>query len=155
NVAVRDVKANVVVPAGLRLTGAEPREEPGCSWSLGTLEAKQEKTVQMKFVAETRGDLMPQEFVHFASVASLRVKVREQKLVVKTTAADKVMVGDTTAFTITVSNPGDGNADQVRIQALLSEGLENVRGPKVDFDIGSLGAGESRSVQITCVAKLG
>jgi uncharacterized repeat protein (TIGR01451 family) len=155
NVAVRDVKANVVLPPGLHMNSAEPRDEGNGVWSLGALEAKQEKTVQLKLVAETRGDLTPQAFVHFASVAALRVKVREPKLVVKANALEKVMIGDMTAFTITVSNPGDGNADQVRIQAMLSEGLENVRGPKVDFEIGSLGAGESRSVQIMCVAKLG
>ena len=155
NVSVRDVKANVVLPPGLRITGAEPRDEGNGIWSFGALEAKQEKTVQMKFVADSRGDLTPQAFLHFASVASLRLKVREPKLVVKAATAEKVMVGDMTAFTITVSNPGDGNADQVRIQAMLSEGLEHVRGPKVDFEIGSLGAGESRSVQIMCQAKLG
>jgi uncharacterized repeat protein (TIGR01451 family) len=38
---------------------------------------------------------------------------------------------------------------------MLSEGLEHVRGPSIDFDIGNLGAGETRSVQIMCQAKAG
>jgi uncharacterized repeat protein (TIGR01451 family) len=155
NIGIRDVKANVVFPAGLRLASAEPRDEGNGVWTLGVLEAKSEKTIQMKLIAEARGDLTPQAFVHFTSAAAVRVKVREPKLVMKAAVAEKVMIGDMTAFTVTVSNPGDGNADQVRIQAILSEGLENLRGPKVDFEIGSLGAGESRSVQIMCQAKSG
>jgi uncharacterized repeat protein (TIGR01451 family) len=65
------------------------------------------------------------------------------------------MVGDAATFVLTVNNPGDGPADQVRIHAELSEGLEHVRGKKVDFEIGNLAAGESRSVQLICATKMG
>jgi uncharacterized repeat protein (TIGR01451 family) len=155
NVAVHDVEARVVLPAGFRLLSSEPHAEANGRWAFGVLEAKQEKTVQIKLVAETRGELTPQVFVHFASVASMRVRVCEPKLTVKTSAPEKVTVKEAVPFTVTVTNPGDGNADQVKIHALLSEGLENVRGAMVDFDIGSLGSGEARTVQIMCQAKAG
>lgn len=152
---VHDAKAQVLLPPGLRLVAAEPRPGDDGQWSLGQLEAKQEKIIQMKLVADVRGDLTPQAAVHFTSVASMRVKVHEPKLFVKAAVVDKVMLGDMAAFTLTVSNPGDGTADQVRIQAMLSEGLEHARGPKLEFEIGSLAAGEARSVQITCATRLG
>src|SRR5262249_23264333 len=106
-------------------------------------------------VAETRGDPAPQASVTFTGVASMRVKVREPKLVVKTAGPDRVMAGESAAFAVTVSNPGDGTAEQVKVHAPLSEGLVHARGPQVDFDNGSLGAGESRSVQILCQTKQG
>jgi uncharacterized repeat protein (TIGR01451 family) len=85
----------------------------------------------------------------------LQVKVREPKLVLKASAPGKVMVGDAAAFTLTVSNPGDGAADQVKIHATLTDGLEHARGNKVDFEIGNLAAGETRSVQLICATKAG
>src|SRR5262249_43072354 len=109
----------------------------------------------MRLVAEARGDPMPQAFVTFTSVASLRLKVREPKLVLKAAGPERVMAGESAAFSVTVSNPGDGTAEQVKVRATLTEGLEHAPGPQVDFDIGSLGAGESRSVQIMCQARQG
>jgi len=155
NVAVSDVEVRTVIPVGLRVVSSEPRTEANGHWSFGVLEAKQEKAVQMKLVADMRGDVTPHAFVHFASTASMRVKVREPKLVVKAAGPEKVLVREAVPFTVTVTNPGDGSADQVKIHAVLSEGLEHVRGPAIDFDLGSLGAGESRSVQIMCQAKVG
>src|SRR5205807_889663 len=81
--------------------------------------------------------------------------VREAKLVVKTVGPDRVLVGDPAAFTLTVTNPGDGPAEHVRIMADLSAGLDHPRGSKVDFGLGNLGPGESRSVQVVCLTKTG
>src|SRR5207244_804255 len=74
---------------------------------------------------------------------------------IKANAPDKILVGDPAAFTLTVSNPGDGSADQVKIHAVLSEGLEHARGNKIDFDIGNLAPGESRNVTLLCATRTG
>jgi uncharacterized repeat protein (TIGR01451 family) len=65
------------------------------------------------------------------------------------------MVGDSTTFVLTVTNAGDGPAHQVKVSAELSEGLEHARGRLVDFELGNLSAGESRTVQLVCAAKAG
>jgi uncharacterized repeat protein (TIGR01451 family) len=93
--------------------------------------------------------------VTFTGSSVLRIKIREPKLVLKAAAQEKVLIGDPAAFTLTVSNPGDGSADQVRIHAILSEGLEHARGNKIDFEIGNLAAGESRNVTLLCATKTG
>jgi uncharacterized repeat protein (TIGR01451 family) len=124
-VAVHDVKATAVIPAGLRVAAAEPAAGADGAWALGTLDAKQEKLIKMKLVAEARGDPMPQAFVTFTSVASLRLKVREPKVVLKAAGPERVMAGESVAFTVAVSNPGDGTAEQVKVRATLSEGLES------------------------------
>jgi uncharacterized repeat protein (TIGR01451 family) len=85
----------------------------------------------------------------------MRIKVREPKLALKVQAPEKALMGEDAAFTLSVSNPGDGSADGVKIHAVLSEGLEHARGNKIDFDIGNLAAGESRNVTLLCVTRVG
>jgi uncharacterized repeat protein (TIGR01451 family) len=85
----------------------------------------------------------------------MRIRVREPKLLLKATAPEKVMVGDAATFVMTVSNPGDHPTELVKIHCELSEGLEHARGNKVDYDLGNLAPGETRSVQVICATKLG
>jgi uncharacterized repeat protein (TIGR01451 family) len=158
NIPVQQVLVRVRVPQGVNATATEPKavsESNVLVWELGTLMAKQEKNLQMKLLAEARGDIMPQAWVTFTGSSVLRIKVREPKLILKAAAPEKVLIGDPAAFTLTVSNPGDGSADQVRIHAVLSEGLEHARGNKIDFEIGNLAAGESRNVTLLCATKTG
>jgi uncharacterized repeat protein (TIGR01451 family) len=158
NIPVQQVIVRVRMPAGITVSATEPRcasENNVLMWELGTMMAKQEKNLQMKLVANAKGDVTPQAWVTFTGSSVMRIRIREPKLALKAQAQDKVLVGDTANFTLTVSNPGDGSADQVKIHASLSEGLEHAKGSKVDFDIGNLAAGESRSVTLLCVAKGG
>src|SRR5262249_22815035 len=117
NIPVQQVSVRVRVPAGLTIVATEPTAKADAGvviWDLGTLVAKQEKTLLVKMVADAKGDITPQAWVTFTGSSALRIKVREPKLVLKCTAPDKVLVGDPAAFTLTVSNPGDGSADQVK-----------------------------------------
>lgn len=158
NIAVQQVVVRVRVPAGLNVSWTEPKaaSEGGLLiWELGTLLAKQERNLMLKMVADAKGDVTPQAWVTFTGSSAMRIKVREPKLTLKASALDKVLVGDPAQFTLTVSNPGDGSADQVKIHAVLSEGLEHVRGNKIDFDLGNLAAGESRNVTLLCATRTG
>jgi hypothetical protein len=124
-------------------------------WELGTLASQAEKNLQLKMTADGRGDMVPQAWVTFTGSSAMKISVREPKLQLKATAPEKVLVGDAATIMLTVANPGDGPADQVKVHAVLSDGLENARGNKVDFEVGNLNPGESRSVQLICAAKAG
>jgi uncharacterized repeat protein (TIGR01451 family) len=158
NVPVQQVTVRVRVPAGMSVIGSEPKGMPDggvLAWELGTLVAKQEKMIQLKMQADVKGDVTPQAWVTFTGSSVMRIRVREPKLAIKASVPDKILVGDPAAFTLTVSNPGDGSADQVKIHAQLSEGLEHARGNKIDFDIGNLAPGESRNVTLLCATRTG
>jgi uncharacterized repeat protein (TIGR01451 family) len=158
NIPVQQVAVRVRVPAGLNVVGAEPRADNAggvLTWDLGTLMAKQERVMQLKLQAEAKGDVTPQAWVSFTGSSVMRIRVREPKLVLKCSVAEKVLVGDAAAFTLNVSNPGDGSADVVKIKAMLSEGLEHARGNKIDFEIGNLAPGESRNVTLLCATRAG
>jgi uncharacterized repeat protein (TIGR01451 family) len=157
-IPLQQVLVRVRVPNGLTVAGTEPKamaEGNVLVWELGTLQAKQEKNLQMKLTAETKGDLVPQAWVTFTGSSVMHIRVREPKLLIKANGPEKVQMGDAAAFTLIVSNPGDGPADSVKIHANLSEGLEYTRGNKVDFEVGTLAAGESRNVTLICGTRTG
>lgn len=158
NIPVQQVLVRVRIPNGLNVSATEPKaanENNVLMWDLGTLMARQEKNLHMKLIADARGDVMPQAWVTFTGSSIMRIRVREPKLALKVTASQNVLVSDAATFTLTVSNPGDGAAEMVKVHANLSEGLEHARGNKVDFEIGNLAAGETRSLQLICGTKTG
>jgi uncharacterized repeat protein (TIGR01451 family) len=157
-IPVQQVMVRVRLPEGLGVQATEPKaitEGNVVVWELGTLLRQQERQMRMRLVSQAKGDLVPQAWVTFTGSALTHILVREPKLALKISAPEKLLVGDTATFALNVTNPGDGPAEQVKIQAVLSEGLEHARGSKVDFDIGNLAPGETRSVQVLCATKTG
>lgn len=155
--AVEDVHVRVRLPGGLTAASTEPPAASGdgatLNWEIGALPSRQEKLLRLKLVADTKGDLAPQAWVTFTVASSALVRVREPKLVVKAAAPEKMRLAEQGSITLTVSNAGDGPAEAVRLHATLSDGLENARGNRADYEIGPLGAGESRNVTLLCVPR--
>jgi uncharacterized repeat protein (TIGR01451 family) len=155
---VQQVMVRNRLPAGVSVQATEPKalmENNSFTWDLGTLQPRQERTLNLQVLPEAKGDLTCQALVTFTGSSITRLRVREPKLVLKATGPDKVLLGDVATVTLTVTNPGDGSADRVRIKAALSDGLEHVRGKVVEFDVGNLEPNESRSVQVVCATKTG
>jgi uncharacterized repeat protein (TIGR01451 family) len=157
-VGVQQVQARVHVPKGLTVAGTEPKgvvENGLLVWELGALAARQERTLRVRLVAETRGDLTPEAWVTFTCALPLRLHVHEPCLVLKTNVPDQILVGDPATLAFTVTNTGDAPADKVKIQASLSEGLEHGSGKQLEFNVGALAPGESRGATLGCSPKTG
>jgi uncharacterized repeat protein (TIGR01451 family) len=154
NIPVQQVMVRVRIPGGMTVSATDPKPSASDNnvlmWEIGTMLPRTEKSLQMKLIAEGRGTMGCQAWVTFTGSTANRIKVIEPKLVLKAQAPDKVLVGDGATFVLTVTNPGDGPAEQVKLHAALSEGLKHPKGNKVDYDLGNLNAGESRSVQVIC-----
>jgi uncharacterized repeat protein (TIGR01451 family) len=153
---VHNVMVRHRIPTGVRIGGSEPKgiSDGGVlTWDLGTLMPTQEKRIDLQIVPEAKVQFNCQATVTFTGSSTLKVLVREPKLVLKVTVPDKIVQGDTATVSMTVSNPGDGQADHVKIKALLPEGLEHARGKMVEVDLGNLSAGENRTVQLVCLTK--
>jgi len=158
-ILVRNISANPVqqvvvrnrLPDGVAVQTTEPKaatEGNVLVWNLGTLQSRQERRLDLTLLPEAKGDLTCQALVTFTGTSIARLRVREPKLLLKASGPDKILLGDVATVTLTVTNPGDGSADHVRIKAALSEGLEHIRGRAVEFDLGNLEPNESRSVQL-------
>jgi hypothetical protein len=158
NGPVQQVLVRVRLPQDIQVTATEPKatkDDTILMWDVGTLLPRQEKNLQLRLVAPNKGDIPCQAWVTFTGMAAMRVRVREPKLLVKVLAPEKVLVGDPCTFVVNVSNPGDSAAEQVKLHCDLSNGLEHIKGNKIDFDIGTLAEGETRTVQIICGTKAG
>ena len=158
NIAVQQVLVRVRLQQGVQIVATEPKavtEDNVLMWEVGTMLPKQERNLQLKMLCPSKGDVNCQAWVTFTGSSSMKIRVREPKLMIKVAAPEKVLIGDPCTYLVTVSNPGDHPAERVKIHCDLSEGLEHAKGNKIDFDIGNLAAGETRSVQVICGTKSG
>jgi uncharacterized repeat protein (TIGR01451 family) len=156
NIPVQQVMVRVRLQAGLQILATEPRalaEDNVLMWELGTMLPKQERNLHVRFMSSQKGEVNAQAWVTFTGSSALRIHVREPKLLIKTVAPEKVLIGDPCTFVVNVSNPGDHPTEMVKVHCNLSDGLETVKGNKIDFDLGTLAAGETRSVQVICGTK--
>jgi uncharacterized repeat protein (TIGR01451 family) len=124
-------------------------------WEVGTMAPQQEKRLDVQMVPDKKGRCTCQATVSFAGSSTVMTQVQQPKLILKAAAPEKTMLGDAANVMLTISNPGDGTADHVKVKATLSDGLESARGREVEFDLGNLGPNETRSVQVTCATKSG
>jgi uncharacterized repeat protein (TIGR01451 family) len=160
SLAVHKVQANVRLPAGMVAKSTKPEaatEGEVLVWQLGSLLPHQEKSLQLQLVISTKGEVSPAAWVSFSGLSSStkHIRVHEPKLALKVTTPPRVVAGDPVTLVLAVCNSGDGMAGQVKLHADLPEGLEYTRGRNVDFEVGDLVPGESRTVQVVCLARAG
>jgi uncharacterized repeat protein (TIGR01451 family) len=144
------------VPAGARINGTEPKADMDGDllvWHLGNLEPRQEKRLDVQMVPMSKGIQPCHAFVSFTGSSTARLEVREPKLALKAVAPKQAVTGDPAPVTLVVSNPGDAPAERVKVQAILSKGLDYGKGENVEFNLDSLAAGESRTVIVMSAAK--
>jgi uncharacterized repeat protein (TIGR01451 family) len=117
------------LPEGLDYLSSQPEAERNGAllfWKLTTVPAGSEKVLNVRVKPVKVGP-----FDHAATVTLLagsksRTIVREPKLKVEQTATSgKVLKGQQVQFRIAISNPGDGPARNVVVQARLSAGLKH------------------------------
>src|SRR5262249_50414841 len=135
-IAAHGVRVTVPVPTGLAVAAAEPEaatEDRKLIWNLGVLQARQERIIQLRFVAEVAGELVPTASVTYTCSAPLHLHVHAPKLTLKIQAPSQVALGEPAKMVFTITNVGDGAADQVKIQASLSEGLQHASGRNVEL----------------------
>ena len=153
---VNQVVVRARIPDGVTVSGTEPKaatEDNHLVWNLGNLEVRQEKHLDVQVVPETRGTIVLPAFVTLTGSSTAKLEICEPKLELKATAPQRAVVGDPATVALTVSNPGDAPAENVKVRAVLSEGLEHARGRTIDFDLDNLAPHESRTALVLCVAK--
>ncbi len=149
------VKVETNFPVSVRLLEAEPRPqttESSLVWDLGTLDAGKSKSISIKLIPSEKGDLQAVARVHITGAATSAFVVREPKIQLDIQGPQKVMIGDPASHNVTITNPGNGTAKNVRLEALIPRGLEHSRGERLLLDVGSLNPGESRTIRLALAA---
>jgi uncharacterized repeat protein (TIGR01451 family) len=160
--AVHQVVVRHPLPEGVEHRGTEPAATTSTeggrhlSWSLGTLEAGQTRTLKVMLVTQQRGPLHCHATVSYSSSLALNVLVREPLLALKVKGPERVIAGEEAVFHITLSNPGDGLTENISVNAILPEGLEHPRGKNLKINnVVPLAPGETRSLRLVCLAREG
>jgi hypothetical protein len=151
NVIVRHKLTQGVVCKNAEPTPAQDKDE--LAWNIGTLTPDQSRKIDLVLVAPTRGPLNCQATVTFSGAVNHQVQVREPLLAVKMRASDNIITGENVTLHFSISNPGDGVAEAIKLKAVLPDGLEFARGKIAEFDVGNLAPKETRAMQLVCLAK--
>ena len=102
----------------------------------------------MQIMPTEEGEVGSVATVRFQAEATARSIVTRPKLVVETNGANRVLVGDETLLTFTVSNPGSGVATGVVLAEHIPAGLKHPGGGELEYTVGDLKPGESRQLQL-------
>ena len=157
-VSARQVVVEALFPESVRLTHADPEPAEAADhleWSIPELAAGEERTIHIKMIPSQRGELATTASVRFTGTAANVFKVEEPLLKVVVEAPAEVVVGDPLVQSITITNPGTGIAQNVKIKVTPAEGLEATRGDRSQIEIGELNPGESRTVRLSFTAIAG
>jgi uncharacterized repeat protein (TIGR01451 family) len=155
-VAAHEVTILDRIPKGTQFVNATPTATPTSQgqmmWNVGTLQPGDEVTVSLQLMPLSEGELGSVAQVVFQTQAAVRTLCTKPQLSVTHAGPQKVLIGETVVFDITVSNPGSGVATSVIMEEDVPEGLAHAAGRELEFEIGSLRPNESRQLQLTLKA---
>lgn len=158
-----DVVLRDSVPFGTALVAttppASPTHAPGGQgdasapasdlvWQLGALPPGGQARVALDVMPLQEGDVGSVASVSFRADASVRARATRPALEIVAEPPLPVLVGLESRMTITISNPGSGIASGVVLEGLLPEGLTHQAGHELEFDVGALSPGESRTIDL-------
>ena len=155
-VPVQNVIVRHRLGEGVTCKASEPKaaQDAGTlSWSVGNLAPDQTCRLEVVLIAQNHGPMNCNASATFTAVAAHQVQVSEPKLAVTMRSPDKIVAGESVPLVITITNPGDGVADAVKIKIVLPDGIEHGRGKIVDYEVGSLQPKDTKALQLTCLAK--
>ncbi|MCA9248153.1 MAG: DUF11 domain-containing protein [Planctomycetales bacterium] len=145
------------VPAGTRFVSAEPGVAQGPEgslvWKLGDLEAGRDAKINLMLMPTAEGEIGSVATVQFQAQASVRTKATKPELELRLTGPESVMIGGKVKLGIEISNPGSGSATGVMLLENVPEGANHPAGKSLEFEVGTLAAGESRKMELTLTAE--
>lgn len=139
------------LPTALRALDSDPKlmsnEGGKLLWNLGTLAAKESRTIRVRSVATADG--LAESFATASYDKALKGEVRivSPVLALALTAPALAAPGDPIELTMSLSNTGTGTARNVSVTATLPDGLETMDGKQqATLTVASLEAGTSREL---------
>ena len=153
----QDVRIHDEIPLGTELVGTAPRASISGSqvvWELGMLSVGEERTVEMELIPTDEGELGSVATVLVAAQASAKSRCTRPELALRLSSSKpQVLLGQQQLVQIEVSNPGSGDATGVMLLESVPAGVSHEAGPALEFEIGTLRAGESRRLELVLSAE--
>lgn len=143
------------IPDGMQVNGTIPRAELAGSkliWRLGTLEPGQEHKISVRAIPMSEGVVGSVATVNFAAEVGARTMVTAPRLRLDISGPQRASLGAPVVFNFKVTNVGKGDSSGVIIRNVLPAALKHTDGDDLEYEVGTLPAGESREVQLTLTA---
>ncbi len=152
----QNVQVHDEIPLGTELIGTAPRANVSGSevmWDLGTLSPGEQRTVEMELLPKEEGELGSVATVSFAAQASAKSLCTRPELALRLTSKPQVHVGQQHIVQIELTNPGSGDATGVMLLETVPAGVSHEAGPALEFEVGTLKAGETRRMELVLTAE--
>jgi uncharacterized repeat protein (TIGR01451 family) len=154
-----DVTLRDAIPFGTVLVATVPPASPVTAapgaaadaelvWALGTLDPGGQARVTMEVMPQAEGEIGSVASVSFRTDASIRSRSTKPALKIEAVEPKPVLIGRDVQLTLTVSNPGSGPATGVVLEGFLPETVSHRAGRELEFDVGQLRPGESRTIDL-------
>jgi uncharacterized repeat protein (TIGR01451 family) len=154
-----DVTLRDAIPAGTSLITTTPPASPASGtaeggagelvWMLGILAPGNETKVALEVMPEAEGEIGSVASVVFRAEASIRSRSTKPALQLDFDRPEPVLIGKPINVAIKVSNPGTGVATGVVLEGVLPDGITHRAGRELEFDVGQLRPGETRSIDLS------
>ena len=144
------------VPHGTRLISTTPSAETDGGhlvWELGKLSPGEDRTVELQLMPTAEGEIGSVATVSYSAQASVKTRCTMPQLAIRMTAPNKVMVGQEQRVKIELRNPGSGDATGVMLFENVPQNVKHAAGPALEFEIGTLKAGETRELELLLLAE--
>jgi uncharacterized repeat protein (TIGR01451 family) len=149
------------VPEGMEVVRTQPRavvDGDELIWTIPDDGKTQRAPVRAIFRTSQVGEVTLTANVRsrdgLTSRGSTLVQIAESKLIVKLDGPSTGLVGESLPFRITVTNPGDGPVERVKIQARLADGLETTsKQTRLEETVASLAPGQSKTIALPVSAR--
>ncbi|NOY43676.1 MAG: DUF11 domain-containing protein [Planctomycetes bacterium] len=151
NVQIRDE-----IPLGTELVGTAPQATVSGSqlvWDLGSLSVGEERLVEMELLPTEEREIGSVATVTLAAQASAKALCTRPQLALRLTTKPQVLAGKQHLVQIELSNPGSGDATGVMLLETIPAGVSHEAGPALEFEIGTLQAGETRRMELILTAE--
>ncbi len=153
--AVWGVRVEDELPAGAKLMSSEPAAEVAGTkmvWTLGNLEPAGTRKIKVTLRPADEGEIRTKASISFATGTEARVRVTRPKLAVELLGGETARAGELTTFQIKLTNSGTGPANNMILQARLSDGLTHSGGQLLELKLPTLAAGQTKSFPLKVTA---
>lgn len=154
--AADNVTIHDEIPQGTQLVSTSPaatNEGGKLVWQLGKLSPGEDRTIEMQIMPKSEGDIGSVATVTYSAQASVKTHCTMPQLAIRMTAPSEVMVGKQQHVKIEIRNPGSGDATGVMLFENVPPNVKHVSGPALEFEIGTLRAGETRELDLVLSAE--
>lgn len=151
-----DVIIRDEVPHGTKLVSTTPTAESDGSrltWQLNKLSPGEERSIEMQVMPTAEGEIGSVATVTYSAQASVKARCTMPQLALRLTAPNQVMIGGEQRVKIELRNPGSGDATGVMLFENVPQNLKHAAGPTLEFEIGTLRAGETRELELVLKAE--